>query len=486
MTTITNAPAEAIGNQLSWRLLPLVVAALPFLDFPGIGGGAYVKPLALPLAVLVVGLAILLSYGDLRIPFDAPLKLVLLFIAWAMAGALVLPLLANAPGEMKGQLLVGRIVRDLLSLLGGVTFYICLRTAITHADRAEQAARWMMRTYWLMLPFVTVQALVVLTGSDLALALDSVLSIMRSDLQGHHYRKVFGLAPEASMLADQLLSLYLPFVIAALILGTTLLRRRLLGLRQEILMLAVGLLVLVFTQSRIGFVTLLYLVGCGMAAAALRRPGGWRHVLPVGVAMLVLIGSTTAMLLTVAGEQVSDFLATFASVDQSIDEGVWSNITRLGSMMAGFDMALAHPLGVGTGAFPFLFERHVPQWALISPEIQALLGTGTDYLQMATGSTGGDIESRLPDAKALPARVAAELGIPGLVLLGTLWLMLVRRCWRVVCQPHRDTLRETVALGALLSLFAMLPLSLSSNSYIWVHWIFVAALASVIRPTANK
>lgn len=482
------AASAASGNDLSFALLPLVVFALPFLDVPLLFGGAYVKPLALPVAVIVLGLALVLGRGPLRVPGGMPLRIVMLIAAWAVIGAVLMPRLITIPGEMKGQTLGLRIVRDMTSLLGGIVFFVCLSTAITHAGRATRAVRWVLMTFWVVLPFVLVQAAVVATGSDLALMLDRVMALVRSDLQGPGYRKAFGLAPEASMLADQLLSLYLPFAFALVLSGCSLFRTRLLGLRAEVGILLGGLLALLFSQSRIGLVTLLYLVAAAMLIPGFRRAGDFRRFAPRAAMLLGLVVLLGAAAIALAGDKATEILATFSSVDASIDDGVWSNVTRFGSIVAGLDMALAHPMGVGTGAFPFLFEQHVPDWALISPEIQAVLGSNIDYLLAATGSTGGDIETRLPDAKALPARVAAELGVPGLLLFGALWLVLVRRCWAAYRAVGADPVHTAVALGTLLSLLSMLPLSLSSNSYVWVHWIFVAAVAAAIgRPAAvNK
>ncbi len=466
-------------------LLPLVILSTPFLDFPGIGGGAYVKPLALPVALLA--LILMAVRGELLRPqMDRFNKLWLALFMWALAGDLVFPWIIAMPHEFKGQTLGGRIVRDLTGFCSGLMVWVYLRLSIRQPGQSVVAARWILRSFWLILPFILVQILVVSTDSSVAHLLDSALSLLRSNTQGDHYRKIFGTAPEASMLADQLLSLYLPFALGSLLLGHSFFRQRMAGLRIEAWIVAASLVALVFSQSRIGLIGTLFLAISGYLLAARARARSRRHsaarMLALPLALLISGGALAVF----GGDKVVQFLNTFSSVDDSIDNGVWSNVTRVGSMAAGLDMAIQHPLGVGTGAFPFLFEQHVPEWALISPEIQGLLGGNSDYVLQVTGFEGDDLDTRLPDAKSLIVRVLAELGVPGFVLLALIWIGLLRGCWNTFRQCELSSPIRPVAFGAVLSLLTMLPLSFSINSYIWVHWVLVAAIGASVASSGKS
>jgi hypothetical protein len=469
------------GQAAAGAVLPCIVLAMPFMDVPGIAGGAYVKPLALPLVLLAWVWILAQAGGGLSLPRDPASRRWLMLFAWAVVGAVCMPLLTNMPHEMKGQSLGARILRDLIAFSAGLMCWFYLRLAIRTDGQAVSALKWVLRSFALLLPFLFVQSLFVATEASWVSAIDTVLGLLRSSQTGP-YKKIFGLAPEASMLADQLLSLYLPFTLASLLLGTSLFRRRWVGISAEAWITALAVLALLFSQSRIGLIALLFLALCGWVLSLRRHSQGaigWQAVV-LPALVVALAGGLT----TLAGDRLTNFLGSFSSVDNSIDDGVWSNVTRLGSMSAGLDMAWHHPLGVGTGAFPFLFERHVPEWALISPEINALVGGDASYLQAATGSEGGDITTRLPDAKALPVRVLAEMGLPGFLLLAAIWSGLARGCWRTVRHPQTPGPVRTVAFGALLSLLTMLPLSFSINSYVWVHWILVAALAAAVGRAA--
>jgi len=458
-------------------LLPLVILCTPFIDFPGIGGGAYVKPLVLPVALLALIASV--ARGDALLPrMDRFNKLWLAFLVWALVGDMVFPWIIGMPHEFKGQTLAGRIARDLTSLCSGLMLWFYLRRSIVQRTHAVVATRWVLRSFWLILPFIIAQILVVTTDSVPAHLLDTLLSVFRSSTQTDHYRKIFGTTPEASMLADQLLSLYLPFALASLLLGTSLFRRRVGGLRVEAWIAFASVVALVFTQSRIGLVAALFLAISGYLLAS-RVKSGRRSLLRLLAlpAVLVVAGGGLALL---GGDKLGQFLGTFASVDDSIDNGVWSNVTRFGSMAAGIDMAAHHPMGVGTGSFPFLFEQYVPDWALLSPEIQGLLGGNSDYVMLTTGFEGDDLETRLPDAKSLLVRALAELGVPGFTLLGIIWFRLLRGTWAAFRRCEQGSPLRPVAFGAMLALLVMLPLSFSINSYVWVHWILVASIAACV------
>lgn len=456
--------------------LPLVVLAVPFLDFAGIGGGAYVKPLALPVAALGLIFQMMHPSGSV-VSIDSFDRRWLAFFVWALIGCLIFPWLIDMPHEMKGQDLVVRIVRDMLALSAGLMFWLWLRLSIRNHLETIWVARWIVRSFLLVLPFLVVQIAIVISPSSVTLTMDALLGLIRSRASGVYYSKIFGTAPEASMLADQLLTLWLPFALSSVILGGSIFRTRPLGCRVEVWLLVCSLIALIFTQSRIGLIALAFLFINGWLATFVARPGkvGFRALL---LPFLMLV--TTAILLGSGSSRLELFMGSFGGVDSSIEGGVWSNVTRLASMASGLNMVYEYPLGIGTGSFPFMFERSVPDWGLASPEIQGLIHGDTNYLQAVTGSEGGDIEIRLPDAKALPIRVLAEAGIPGFLMIFWIWVSLIKGCWRrfKACMPG-DPLR-IVSLALLLSLLTMLPLSFSVNSYVWVHWILIAALAAIL------
>lgn len=468
----TRSGASAL---ISWGSpsLALVALSLPFLDFPGVGGAAYVKPLALLIALPILAFRLVTRPTTIAFPSDMSMRYALLFWGWAVVGSILMPWMTDAPTQFKGQSLGDRVLRDMLSMSAGFLFWIFIRMELRTPTKIIQAVRLMLVSFWIVLAFCLAQALVIVTDSDVAKALDSLLSVFRT-MQPPGYRKIFGVAPEASMLADQLMTMYFPFVVASIFQNTPFFRTFGRGVSVERIMFILGFGILLFTLSRIGFVAVIALLICAYILGP-KLTGGSRKRIPL--ALIVAVGVIFAIGVSLTGTLFSSFLGSFGGIDASIDEGVWSNVTRAGSMTAGVGMALDHPFGVGTGVFPFLFERYVPDWALVSPEIQALMGTNYEALFAVGGSTSSDIAERLPDAKALPVRVLAELGWPGLLILAGGWLYQVRSCWRVA-RSTQVPIERVIAFGCVLSLLVMVPLSFSVNSYIWVHWLFISAVAT--------
>src|SRR5271155_3158096 len=184
--------------------LAMLAIALPFLDVPGLASGAYVKPLVLPVAGLILAYRIFTAPFSVRFPTDKAMKLALLIMVWAILGALIIPVFSNVPFELKGQTLPWRIARDLFALFAGFIAWIAFRIEITDSQRAVIAMRIVLGFFILIFVLVIIQTGVAYFDSNLAIALDSVVKIFRAGQQEKYY-KVFGLAPEASMLADQLL-----------------------------------------------------------------------------------------------------------------------------------------------------------------------------------------------------------------------------------------------------------------------------------------
>jgi hypothetical protein len=452
--------------------LSAVALTLPFLDVAAFGGSAYVKPLALLIGIAAISFRFVTAPATIVFARDPITLYAMMFWSWALVGSAIMPWLIGVPLEMKGIHLGTRIARDLAALTGGLIFWLYVRVELRNQTTIFRVTRLMLLSFWIVLPFCIVQTLVILFNSDALRALDSALSIFGAP-RGTGYGKIFGLAPEGSMLADQLITMYIPFLLASMVTNVPVLSPFAKRPRGEWAMLALAIIALVFTLSRIGFIALIAVVFCAYVLAPKVR-NSQRKSLPLSG--IVVIAAVFVAVLVFAGSKLSGFLSSFAGVDASIDGGIWSNVTRAGSMVAGLTMFLHHPLGVGTGAFPFLFEKYVPDWALLSPEVPALIGNDYNNLY-ALGVDGGDIATRLPDAKALPIRVLAEMGIPGVILLTLGWIYQVRSCWQVAKLPDTP-MEQTVAFGCVLSLLVMVPLAFDVNSYIWVHWLFISAIAA--------
>ena len=456
-------------------IITVLALSIPFLDFPGLGGGMYIRPLSLGLMAIFLLVQLFFFTGQISILVDRPTRLVGVFLLWGVVGCAVMPWIIGGEREFKGQSLEGRILRDLSSLIAGGGAWLYIRSLLHDTSSVRCAAKWIARSFWLVAVVGVIQALVVVTQFSGFVAIDHIFSFFRSRPDAP-YSKIYCFAPEASMFADQLVTLYLPFAFSRLAVKPTLCKQQIGYSNLDWIKIVLCILLLIFTQSRIGLFSFLAFlcVAALLKAKSAGRISVARIMVGLGMLFLICMG-----LYYFAGTRVDIFLSSIGGVDASIEGGVWSNVTRMGSIVAALQMFVSHPIGVGTGAFAFHFREAVPDWALISPEIQGLLGASSDYLLATVGSTGGDIAERLPDAKALPARVLAEMGIPGFAILAYFWWYQVRCGYRVF-KNSIDSDVKAIALGSVVALCMMLPLSFSVNSYIWVHWIFISAMLSAL------
>lgn len=87
-----------------------------------------------------------------------------------------------------------------------------------------------------------------------------------------------------------------------------------------------------------------------------------------------------------------------------------SNISRLSSVEAGFNIFMDHPLfGVGFGQYGFYLAKYLPYWGHYSPELTLALT---------------DPKGPWPAAYMVYARFAGELGIFGLLMWPAIWISL--------------------------------------------------------------
>jgi hypothetical protein len=455
------------------------VACLPFMDWPYmLGLSSYVRPLALFPVLLGCGalaLRLLAVPGSRRLAVPRPFGLFLLFAAWAMAASPLVMLLVPGADAVKGQTPPARYVREVMGLGAGLVTYAYFTLTVRHWRQGVTAARILLLVFPLTLAAVLVQAGWLFLGIDALKAVDlHVLGLVQSR---HALVKASGLAPEGSMLADQLTSTVIPFALAGLMVRHSLFRARPLGAPVELWALLGAITAVGFTLSRIGFVMVVLVFAIAFALQGLQRRA-FRRRQRVLLAALPVIGLVALAAVPEARTHALGILGSLHGVGESVTDGVWSNVTRMGTQAAGFAMLAHHPFGVGTGGFPFHFAANVPTWATLSPEVQVFLGRegpGT----AAICASAAACDALLPDAKGHLARVAAENGWVGLLLLGAMYALLVRRAWRAYRGAAEPALRH-LALGCLISLGAMFPLSFNQSSYLWLHWYLVWALTGAL------
>jgi len=210
------------------------------------------------------------------------------------------------------------------------------------------------------------------------------------------------------------------------------------------LLLGLLSLMLVLTGSRIGLL-LLATNGLGWLALRyvyLRADGGCsKHAgLVTGLVLCVLLGG--GLYLFSHGEALIEYVVLGDSV---------SNLSRLASNVAAYNMFLDHPLfGVGYGQYGFHVSAVMPEWGYKSWEIRNWLT---------------DENAAWPPVFSVYARFAAEMGLSGLLLWVGVWGMLIRKVWRAALdyQHHQHRL-PVFAYPLLLSGLCVLVSGISYDS----------------------
>ncbi|MGD8633379.1 MAG: O-antigen ligase family protein, partial [Anaerolineales bacterium] len=437
-----------VVQRVGWWLWLVTLICLPVTSSPLVarfsGGETPVSPLALlpliPVAILLLA-PFLLSGGSLpRLVW--PLMIFGLFTIISVCVSTALPTF-----PFKGQELLDRIIRGLLTLSIGLTFYLSASVIPRGERKLRLSVRALFAGLILMLVWATIQAWLVLDGSDrvplIITRIHHIFSVR--DPLGD---RVTGMAFEPSWLGDQLVVLYIPILLASVLRDQSVFSIRWRRISVELILLVWSIFILLLTRSRISLLSMLavasiayfYLgirfvirftsgVSSKFASRTLRLLGA---VLTLGIwglsvyaAALVLrqLDPRMSYLLS-APKRLQEFAyfypneAGFALADRL------AFAERIAYWSVGMRTFSHYPvLGVGPGNLGFFFKSHLAPYAYQLVEIQ-------NVLHLA--------EFGFPNAKNLWIRLLAEGGIFGfgsyvvwyiLVALGSIMLWRKDKRW---------------------------------------------------------
>src|SRR5574341_581723 len=259
---------ENIARVL-WAAALLTLPVTSFRYFPA-GEGTYVRPLAFfPLVLLMPVLFIMLLGGRTTFPRAGALTPLTAFVLVALAASLLGVLFA--PLSLRGQDVVGRVVRAWAAILIGLVFFI----AAVWMNRSEDDLRFSVK--WLFAGFVLDILWSGLQGATFYLHLlpkPLVTQWQRAFSMRELIRtnRISGLAYEPSWLAGQISTVYLPWLVATFLTGWRATRLRWL----EPALLALSVLLLLATFSRGGLLTAAISAGLTFIIAGRDRiRAGW-------------------------------------------------------------------------------------------------------------------------------------------------------------------------------------------------------------------
>jgi len=395
-------------SRFLWGAALFTLPVTSFRYFPFLGDTTYVRPLAFyPLAFLIPLLLIQILRGKSSLPRAGaftPLTVWVLFILAATSfGALLDPL------PLRGQEYAGRAIRAWVTLIIGLSFFVSAVWMNRNEDDLRFTVRWLMAGLVMDVLWSGVQSLAFYTP---LLEKVTVTHWQRAFSMRELVRtnRVSGMAYEPAWLAGQLVTVYLPWLLASLLTRVRVTRFKWL----EITLFGLTVLLLLATFSRGGLLiavvaSALTILIAGRAElrvlsrwfiSGFQHGGNW--ILRVGIVVLVMGALTGAGLFLAQKGYITRLFDTQAD---SLEDFIIKNSagSRAAYTVGALGAYEQSPItGVGLGASGLYIYDNLPDWAMTTvPEIARQLSP----------------ENRLyPTPKNMYARLLAEAGLFGLVL----------------------------------------------------------------------
>lgn len=452
----------------------LFLVALPVTSFPYLpavlGGGAQVRPLSIyPLLLLIPLLTLPRLWRERWHENFRPLVLFALIAVAASAVSLL-----DGFATVRGVALGERTLRALLTLgLGAAMYFTVSLLPRTRAD-LRFALRMLYIGLLLALLWGSLQAVYILH-------FDEGWFEFLSDIQKFiSSRKLFetrisGLTFEPNWFAEQLVFLYLPWLLAALVTGWSAFRWRWRNLTVELLLTPWLVAVLLLTFSRLGLLVLLPLSGVAALFWGIRRALRYGKI---HWGRLALQGAAITLgllaLLGVVGSQNNYFSRLWRYFQEDSNQSYLDYIAvgqRVVYWETAYRMFEAHPLlGVGPGNYAFYFAEFVPlrSWH-----------TQPEMLRQLTPESS---RSNLNTAKNFYARLLAETGLVGFGAFLVFTLTITGSALQLARDPRPQA--RFWGVGGGLGVLAFLLAAFSFDSFalpnLWVVFGFITAAHAIL------
>jgi len=485
-------------TSLSRFLWALVLVTLPVTSFrylPFMGAGTTVRPLALyPLALLLPILLVRLKRGEIQRPWPGALTILLAFLLTALATTAFGATLA--PVELRGVDFFDRALRAGITLVIGLSFFVAAIWMNQSEIEVKFSVKWLLVGLVAHLIWGVIQFIGLNTGHRQDLLKIQQLFSVRGLVKN---KRISGFAYEPSWLAGQIVTLYLPWLVASVLTRSRALRSQnprhsLIIHWLEPLLLGAALIGVLMTYSRSGLAvaSLAGLVTFGLAGGeTVRAFWGWvragfdrqRWTSKIAVVQAagsrVLLAVFAAAILGATGLFLADkgYIATFFKADKTnlfayaVDVYLGPRLAYASAAMTAFQ---AYPLtGVGLGASGFWIYQHMPNWVLAGvPEISEQLSP---------------LSNLYPNPKNLFVRLLTETGLAGLALFLAFYLAVFAETLSLLRGP--EAARWLGAAG-VFALTAVMLQGVSQDSFampeLWLNLgILVGAAGAFLRPAAQ-
>ncbi len=464
-----------------WAAVLVCLPVTSFRYFLFLGESTQVRPLALyPLVVLFPILLLRWWRGEVRRSLPGSLVVWAAFLAAAALSSAMGAL--NPPIPLRGSEYIERVTRAWVTAGIGTMFFVSAIWMNQDEEQVRYSARWLLVGLCLHFVWSLVQALSFYTSflPRPVLREWQMAFLMRAPIKN---RRFSGLAFEPSWLAGQLLTLYLPWLIAALLTHRRVFRERWI----EPVLLVATVVLLMLTYSRGGIVyslvtTLIVVVGPGRAETKQLLRAGWAWVWRgkrseerVSWRQRVLTALIVAGIGIVAGGagfllvQKPYFQALFSAWERAdtLEEYIIQNYAggRAAYVWAALGVYGDHPWwGAGLGASGLTMYNHLPDFAKTTVFDIAR--------QLAPDSQA------VPNPKSMPARLLAETGLIGTALFLAFSLSLAGEVRRLLRSPGG----RFFGLVGIFTWIAVLLYNMTQDSFatpnLWINLGILLGLAN--------
>ena len=413
---LSSANLEKYSRWL-WAAVLLMLPVTSFRYFPFVDESTQVRPLALyPLAILIVILLIRLWRKEIPNPFPGSLVLLGVFLLAALLTSALGAL--NAPLELRGSSYFDRVIRAWFTLGIGIAFFLAAIWMNRDENDVRFSVKWILLGLCLHIVWSLVQALSFYTpliSRQTMRDLQTSFS-MRAPMKN---RRFSGMAFEASWLAGQIATLYMPWLAAALLTRYRIFKQR----WMDPLLFLAALCLLILTFSRGGLIYFLIAglitawIGRGDSLRCLRNwlasPFRWDVVTPSrarDIAIRVTLLTVLVAVLAGTGMFMYNkryFNKLFSGLQKadSLEEYIIYNYAGGRAAYAWSTMgaySLEPWTGVGFGASGLYMYNYLPDFSKTSLfEIARQLDPSSHAI---------------PNPKSMYIRVLAETGLLGMAL----------------------------------------------------------------------
>lgn len=477
---------KLLTNQKTLKFFwALVLLCMPVTSFRFFPGDSIWRPLAIFPAIILVGLLVLRLFVGEKFYLPQPTTTIFLILLFVVVGSVLINGI-YPPDDYIGQSYWTRSSVSLITIGFGVVFFF----VGLQMNRSEEEMMFTLK--WIFISFLPLMVAGVIQWAVLFLP----LPIDRWDynifheffmIKGLRIRRIIGFAYEPGWFADQLIFIYIPWFLMALLTGKRILKKWWL----ELGVVVAGFGLLLFTYSRSGIFSLVIVVGLFFLIFAPRYykqfikwfflPFKMKDKKLTGflLRLLIIVVVLTSFALVGIIFAHSDFFSKLwnTNLDKGLLNYLQSNNvnSRVVYALMGIEVFLENFwFGVGFGALGF----HMPY----------VFPTGLMDGSIEIARFNGGRRFHFMNAKNMYVRMASETGIFGLVVFLVFLASVMGLVWRVRKNENQNV--QFVGGAAFLIVTGIVIRFFTFDSFasptIWVTLGIVVSLLSTVQSWNSK